>query len=134
MVPVAVTLDDATRELLDGRNFATVATLGPDGAPHTSVIWIDRDGDALVFSTLANRQKARNLARDPRVSVSVFDLANPYRTVEIRGRAELIEDPDRSLSYQVTHKYLGVDPPTDPPGDRRLIVRLVPEKVITFSA
>ena len=110
-----------------------MATLGPHGEPHTSVIWVDRDGDALVFSTLAGRQKAHNLARDPRLSVTVFDPANPYHTVEIRGTAELIEDPDRALSQRVTHKYLGTDPPADPPGDRRLIVRVHPEKIITLS-
>jgi PPOX class probable F420-dependent enzyme len=130
---VTVTLDAATRRLLDGQVLAMVATLGPRGEPHSSVIWVDRDGDALVFSTLAGRQKARNLARDPRLSVTVFNPANPYHTVEIRGVAELIEDPDRTLSYRVTHKYLGTDPPADPPDDRRLIVRVRPERIITLS-
>jgi PPOX class probable F420-dependent enzyme len=130
---VTAILDAATRNLLDARTFATLATLGPHGEPHTSVIWVDRDGDTLVFSTLAGRQKARNLARDPRLSVTLFDLADPYHTVEIRGVADLIEDPDRALSYRVTHKYLGMDPPADPPGDRRLIVRVRPEKIITLS-
>src|SRR4051794_16135368 len=130
---MTVVLDAATRNLLDGQPFATVATPGPRGEPHTSVIWVDRDGDALVFSTLAGRQKARNLARDPRLSVSLFDLANPYHTVEIRGVADLIEDPERALSHRVTHKYLGTNPPPDPEGDRRLIVRVRPEKIITLS-
>jgi PPOX class probable F420-dependent enzyme len=130
---MTVVLDAATLNLLEARTFATVATLGPGGEPHTSVIWVDRDGDALVFSTLAGRQKARNLARDARLSVTLFDLANPYHTVEIRGVADLLEDPDRALSQRVTHKYLGTDPPADPPGDRRLIVRLRPEKIITLS-
>jgi PPOX class probable F420-dependent enzyme len=130
---VTVILDAATRKLLDARSFATVATLGPNGEPHTSVIWVDRDGDTPVFSTLAGRQKARNLARDPRLSMTLFDLTNPYHTVEIRGVADLIEDPDRALSYRVTHKYLGTDPPADPPGHRRLIVRVHPEKIITLS-
>jgi PPOX class probable F420-dependent enzyme len=110
-----------------------VATLGPRGEPHTSVIWVDREGETLVFSTLAGRQKARNLTRDPRLSVTVFDPADPYHTVEIRGTAELIEDPDRTLSRRVTQKYLGIDPPADPPGDRRLIVRVHPERIITLS-
>jgi PPOX class probable F420-dependent enzyme len=90
------TFNAATRKLSDARSFAAVATLGPRGEPHTSLVWIDRDGEALVFSTLAGRQKARNLARDPRLSVTLFDLANPYHTVEIRRVAELLEDPARS--------------------------------------
>jgi PPOX class probable F420-dependent enzyme len=62
---VAVTFNEATRRLLDGGNFATVATINPDGGPHSSVVWFLREGDALL-STTAARQKARNLARDPR--------------------------------------------------------------------
>lgn len=62
-------LDEAVRRILDGRNFATVATLKPDGSPQASVVWIRRDGDTVLFSTTAGRQKARNLTADPRISV-----------------------------------------------------------------
>jgi PPOX class probable F420-dependent enzyme len=127
---VAVTFNDRARELLDGKNFATVATLNPDGAPHTSVVWIARDGDTVVFSVTGDRQKARNLDRDPRVSITVYDLANPYVAVDIRGRAELIDDPDRVLPNQLSHKYLGQDWPPEPENVRRLIVRVTPEKVV----
>jgi PPOX class probable F420-dependent enzyme len=75
-----VTFNDQTRALLDAKNFATVATLSPDGSPQTSVVWIKHDGDRVLFSTTAARRKARNLARDPRVPVSIFDLENPYRS------------------------------------------------------
>jgi PPOX class probable F420-dependent enzyme len=128
-----VVFDEATRELLDGKNFATVATLMPDGAPHTSVVWFGREGDTVVFSTLAGRRKARNLARDPRVSVSIVDAANPYRAVDIRGRAELVDDPERALGQRLTQAYLGQDAPPDPPGARRLIVRIHPERVTRFG-
>jgi len=56
---VAVVFDEATRELLDGKNFATVATLNPDGGPQTSVVWILREGDTVVFSTTRARRKTR---------------------------------------------------------------------------
>jgi PPOX class probable F420-dependent enzyme len=127
-------LDDFARALIDGHNFATVATLNRDGGPQTSVVWIDRDGDAVVFSITDDKQKARNLARDPRISLTVFDRENPYRSVEVRGTAELIDDPKRELSYRLTHKYLGQDPPPDPPGSNRLIVRVTPERVVPFAA
>lgn len=130
---MAISFDEGTRELLDGKNFATVATLNPDGAPHTSVIWIGRDGDSVVFSTLAGRLKARNLARDPRISLSVFDIANPYRTVDIRGTAELIADPEKSLSRELSHKYVGTDPPNESDEEKRLIVRVTPQKISGFS-
>jgi PPOX class probable F420-dependent enzyme len=134
VVVVAVELGTVARELLDGKNFATLATLGPAGDPQSSVVWVARDGDAVLFSTTAHRQKARNLARDARVSVSVFDLENPYRSVEIRGTAELIADPDKALPLQLSHKYLGIDPPNESADEQRLIIRVTPDKVITFAA
>jgi PPOX class probable F420-dependent enzyme len=131
---VSVTLNDAARRLLDGRNFATVATLGPNGQPHSSVVWVDRDGDTVVFSLTADKQKARNMTRDPRVSVSVFDLHNPYNSVEIRGTAELVEDPGRSLPERLSQKYLGESPPPEPAHIVRLVARITPNKVNDFSA
>ena len=130
---MAAAFDEATRDLLDGRNFATVATVNPDGGPQTSVVWILREGDTVAFSTTAGRRKARNLARDPRISVSVFDTANPYHSVEIRGTAELVEDTGKSLPKALSRKYLGEDPPPEPDGVVRLIVRVTPDKVNIFS-
>lgn len=120
--------------LLDGNNFAVVATLGPGGSPQTSIVWVKRDGDAVLFTTTSYRQKSRNIARDGRVSITVIDGENPYHSVEVRGVAELIPDPEKRLSFELTHKYLGVDPPADREGEERYIVRVVPERVITFSA
>ena len=130
---MAAAFDEATRDLLDGRNFATVATVNPDGGPQTSVVWILREGDTVAFSTTAGRRKARNLARDPRISVSVFDTGNPYHSVEIRGTAELVEDTGRSLPKALSRKYLGEDPPPEPDEVVRLIVRVTPDKVNIFS-
>lgn len=125
--------NEETRKLLDGRNFATVATLNRDGGPQTSVVWIVREGDTVLFSTTAERQKARNLARDPRVSLTVFDTANPYRSIDIRGTVELIDDPEKSLPRELSQKYLGEDPPAEPEEVLRLIVRVTPQKVTGFS-
>jgi PPOX class probable F420-dependent enzyme len=98
------------------------------------VVWVTREGDEVLISVLARRRKARNVARDPRVSVTVYDLANPYESVEIRGSAELVDDPERSLAVALARKYLGVDPEPEPPEDPRLIVRVVPERVVNFRA
>ena len=126
-------LDDRVKGLLDGRPFAVLATLNPDGTPQTSVIWVAREGDVLIFTTHDQRRKARNLRRDPRASVTVFAADDPYRTADIRGRVELADDPDRHLSFELTRRYLGQDPPPDPPGSHRLIGRLTPEHVTGFS-
>jgi PPOX class probable F420-dependent enzyme len=131
---VPATLSDAARRLLDERNFATVATVGPSGQPHSSVVWVDHDGDTVVFSLTADKQKARNMARDPRVSVSVFDLRNPYHSVEIRGTAELVEDSGKSLPERLSQKYLGESAPPEPAHIVRLVARITPNKVNEFSA
>ncbi|GHC45872.1 PPOX class F420-dependent oxidoreductase [Streptomyces cinnamoneus] len=132
-LPAPVALDAAVKELIDGRNFAVVATLNPDGGPQTSVVWVGRQRDAVVFSTTAGRQKARNLVRDPRISLTVYDRANPYRSVEIRGTAELLPDPDKALPRELSQRYLGEDPPAEPADVVRLIVRITAEKVIAIS-
>ncbi|MEV7285867.1 PPOX class F420-dependent oxidoreductase [Streptomyces sp. NPDC093252] len=128
-----VTFADSVRALLDGKNFASVATIGPDGAPQNSVVWIKREGDTILFSSIDNRQKVRNLRRDPRISVSVYDLANPYDSVEIRGTAEILPDEGKRLPRELSQKYLGIDPPAEKDDEVRVIVRVVPHKIIGFS-
>ncbi|HEY8986600.1 MAG TPA: PPOX class F420-dependent oxidoreductase [Streptomyces sp.] len=131
---MTISFDDSVRALLDGKNFASVATLGPDGAPHNSVVWMKREGDTVLFSSVDDRQKIRNLRRDPRVSLTVFDLANPYTSVEIRGAAEILPDPDKRLPHDLAHKYLGIDPPGENEDEVRVVVRVLPTKIVGFSA
>ncbi|MFF3486128.1 PPOX class F420-dependent oxidoreductase [Streptomyces sp. NPDC002701] len=131
---MTTSFDDSVRTLLDGKNFASVATLGPGGAPQNSVVWIKREGDTVLFSSTEGRQKVRNLRRDPRVSLSVFDLADPYTSVEIRGTGEIVPDEGKRLPYELSHKYLGVDPPAEKDDEVRVIIRVLPERVIGFSA
>jgi PPOX class probable F420-dependent enzyme len=126
---MALALSADVRALIDGPNFATVATLDPDGWPQTSVVWIGLDDDALVFSATEDRRKVRNLRRDPRVAVSITDATNPYRHTQLRGTVTLIPDPDKTLPKALCHKYLGEDPPSEGPEVERVIVRLQVEKV-----
>ncbi|MEV0221254.1 PPOX class F420-dependent oxidoreductase [Streptomyces sp. NPDC050704] len=131
---MTISFGDSVRALLDGKNFASVATLGPDGAPQNSVVWIKREGDTVLFSSTDGRQKVRNLRRDPRISLSVFDLANPYTSVEIRGTAELLPDEGKRFAHELSHKYLGIDPPAEKEDRVRVIIRVVPERIVGFSA
>ena len=128
-----VPFTDSVRALLDGKNFASVATLGPDGAPQNSVVWIKREGDTVLFSSTDGRQKVRNLRRDPRVSLSVFDLADPYTSVEIRGTAEILPYENKRLPYELSHKYLGIDPPAEKDDEVRVIIRVTPHRIVGFS-
>jgi len=125
---MAIPLSDATLRLVDGKNYAVLATVNPDGSPQTSVVWVGRDGDDLLFSTVEGRVKHRNMRRDPRVSVTVIDWSDPENYVELRGRVSMTPDHGRRLDTQLSWKYDGRDPGQDRPGAVRVVVRMVVEK------
>jgi PPOX class probable F420-dependent enzyme len=130
---VGIPLSDAAIALLDGRNFAVLATVNPDGSPQTSVMWIGRDGNDLLFSTVEGRRKYRNMLRDPRVSVTVLDSANPYNYAELRGRVTITPDPGKVLNKQLSWKYDGKDPEDDRPGAVRVVVRVTVGKAAGYA-
>lgn len=133
--PHGIALSAATRRLLDGRNYAVLATINPDGSPHTSAMWIGRDGDELLFSTLDGRVKHRNMVRDPRVSVTVLESADPENYVELRGRVvSVTPDADRQFDTSLSWKYQGKDPDPDQPGAVRVVVRVRVEKAAGYAA
>ncbi|GAA1669002.1 PPOX class F420-dependent oxidoreductase [Fodinicola feengrottensis] len=124
-------LDEVARELVDGRNVATLATVNPDGQPQLSIVFVKREDDVVIFSTLAGRQKTRNMLRDPRVTVLIVNPAGGY--VEIRGAVEIVDDPEKLLPKEMYAKYMGgVEPPPEPEVER-VIVRVKPAKVVRFS-
>ena len=131
---MGIPLNDATLRLLDGKNYAVLATVNPDGSPQTSVIWVGRDGGDVLFSTVEGRKKHRNMVRDPRVSISVIDWADPENYIELRGRVSMTPDVGRRLDTQLSWKYDGKDPGEDRPGAVRVVVRLVVEKVTGHAA
>jgi PPOX class probable F420-dependent enzyme len=102
-------LPDDLRALLEGRNFAHVATVLPDGSPHSVPVWIGVQGDALEFFTQPASRKARNLEADPRVALSIVDGANPYRMGQVRGHVvERIEGEDAlAIIDGLSEKYTG---------------------------
>jgi PPOX class probable F420-dependent enzyme len=128
---VDITLNEAARDVLDGPHFAMLATSNHDGRPQSSVIFVKRDGDKVVFSTIKGRLKTRNMARDPRVSLLVVDKAKG-RYVEIRGSVEITDDPEKRLLYAMYDTYMGGMPPPPEPDAERVIVRVTPEKVYQF--
>jgi PPOX class probable F420-dependent enzyme len=131
---MAFTLNDEIRRLLDGRHFAAMATINPDGGPQTSAMWVGRDGDDVLFSTLAGRRKHRNLLRDPRVSVTILDSDDPYNYVELRGTVTFTEDVGRRFDTALSQAYDGKDPDPDPPEAVRLIGRIVVAKATGYAA
>jgi PPOX class probable F420-dependent enzyme len=111
-----------------------VATLNPDGAPQTSVVWVKRDGDTVLFSTTRGRRKELNLSRDPRTSLTVFDSVDAYKYVEIRGTVEITEEGGRALIDELSHKYYGKDFRVETDDVVRVVVRVVPDRVTGYAA
>ncbi len=116
----------------DKLGFAQVATIQPDGQPQLSPVWYSWDGERIQFSTVKGRQKHLNLARDARITFAVLDPDDPYRYLEIRGRASIEDDPDSSLIHALEKRYRGRDRFTgDGPGTERVIVRISVDHVVT---
>jgi PPOX class probable F420-dependent enzyme len=118
------------RDLLDAP-VAALATIGPDGRPQvTAVAFLhDKDDDLVKVSLNDSRQKTKNLRRDPNATLFILDPATPYRTLEIRARAELVPDPDFAFAAVAGTKYDADFHDRDLPGETRSIVTLHPVKV-----
>jgi PPOX class probable F420-dependent enzyme len=116
--------------ILNARHFATVATVMPDGSPEATVVWIETDGQFIYFNTAFPRLKARNLERDPRVAIVVFDPAHPYRDVlAIRGRAELILEGANEHIEKLARLYTRRAFKGFRPDQTRVIVKVTPERI-----
>jgi PPOX class probable F420-dependent enzyme len=124
-------LTDAQVALLRGQNFGVVATLKPDGSPQTSVVWIDTDGEHVIFNTRNDRAKGKHLRRDPRVSVTVFDADRAYRYFEVEGTAELEVDGANDHIHELSRKYNdGKDFHTP---ENRVIVKVTPRRIFDYQ-
>lgn len=121
-------IPDSHRDLLDAR-FATLANVGEDGYPQLSEVWFLAQNDQIALSLNTTRQKLKNMATEPACTLLILDLANPYRYVEIRGTAVVEPDADLEFARQVGAKYDVDLREQDVPGDRRVIVRIVPIRI-----
>ena len=128
-------LEEGVRRLAKEPNFAALTTLLPDGQPMTHIMWVDCDDEHVLINTETHRQKARNIRRDPRVTVTIWDAADPYRYAEVRGEvtetvggAEAREHID-SLSMKYNgHEY------RNQIVSERLLVRIKPVRQLLRKA
>ncbi|GHH70310.1 PPOX class F420-dependent oxidoreductase [Kitasatospora indigofera] len=128
---MAAQLSDRAKAVIDGKAFAVIATVQPDGSPQASVVWIKRDGDDLLFSTVEGRRKHLNLLKDPRISLVVYPTDDPYSYVEVRGEVTFSHEGGRELIDELELKYRGkARYAYDTPDAVRVVVRLTPRKVI----
>ena len=135
---MTATLGAAARKIIDAPNPAVLATVNPDGSPQTSVVWVRRDGNDLLVSSAAGRRKDQNLARDPRVSMTVYDQADPLQYVEVRGLASISEDPGRQLAVSLAEEYEGPGAGQEylelPPEVIRIVIRITPQRIVGSAA
>ena len=126
-------LDEDVIRLARGKNLATVVTLMPSGQPQALLTWVDTDGEHVLVNTEPQRQRARNVARDPRVTVLIRSEDNPYDWAEVRGHVveTVTGDEARRHIDELARKYTGKDyaPPVGPRG--RVILKITPDKVNT---
>jgi PPOX class probable F420-dependent enzyme len=105
---MAIPLADNVKQLVDRANFAHLATLMEDGSPHSTPVWVGREGDRIIVGTSGNSLKARNTRRDPRVALSMVDFQDPYRELQLRGRViEHRPDPELKLLDAISMRYVG---------------------------
>ena len=121
------------RALCEGANQAHVATLLPDGSPHSVPVWVGVEGECVAFLTSPDSRKARNIERDPRVCVSITDAENPFAMAQVRRR--VVERREDDVAWEVidriSRKYTGGPYPlrTD-----RALYLIEPEHALAWAA
>jgi PPOX class probable F420-dependent enzyme len=102
-------LDDTITTWAQGKNFAVLTTLGDEGAPMAQPMWVDADDTHVLINTEVHRKKFRNIQEDPRVAVTIMDMANPYDYLEVRGEVVDTVTGPAALDHinQLAGKYLG---------------------------
>ena len=123
---MAVVLSEKARALIARPVLASLATLNPDGSPQITPLWVDLEGDDVVFNTAQGRKKARNLERDARVAVTVIDPDDAYNVVAFQGTVtDVTTDGADAHIDALAKKYLGVDSyPMRREGEVRITVRV----------
>jgi PPOX class probable F420-dependent enzyme len=121
------------RDLLDGQ-VAALATIGRNGFPHVTEVWFLHDDGELKISLNTARLKTRNLRARPECSLFLLDLSNPYRYMDVRGRARIEPDDDYAFADRFGLKYGGADlREHDGPGESRVIVTIEPANVFAVN-
>ncbi len=122
-------------DLFEKQAFGNLGTLMKDGSPQVTPVWVDYDGKHVRFNSAKGRVKDKNVRRDPRVSISLQDPANPYRYLEIRGRVvEITEKSADDHINKLSQKYLGKPVyPYRQPGEVRVTYKIEPQKISSMG-
>jgi len=123
-------LTEQHREFLANPFVGTATTLRSDGSPHNTVVWVDVEGDVVLFNTAEGRAKPKHLRHDPRVALTVVDPQNSHRWISVSGRAELTHDGADAQIDKLAKKYIDKDVyPWHNPDEPRVKVRIVPDRI-----
>lgn len=122
-------LDPTVKSLAQGKNFAALTTLLPSGQPQTQIMWVHADDDFVLINTEIHRQKFKNVERDPRATVTIFDAANPYHYAEVRGRVvEVVRgEAARASIDELSAKYTG-GPYANEIQSERVLLKIAPDR------
>ena len=131
---MAVTLPQSVKTLLSDKAFGHVVTLNSDGKPQVTMVWMDVDGDEVLFNTADGRKKPQNLRRDPRVIVSVQSRNDPQAYAIFHGKARITEEGADAHIDKLAKRFLGADTyPYRQPGEKRLLVRISVDRIGGFG-
>ena len=129
-----VTLPQSLKTLLSDKAFGHVVTLNSDGKPQLTMVWMDVDGDEVVFNTAEGRLKTQNLRKDPRIIVSVQDRNDPQAYAVFHGKARITETGADENIDKLAKRFMGVDKyPFRQPGEKRVLVRISVDRIGGFG-
>jgi PPOX class probable F420-dependent enzyme len=127
---MAIKLPPSVKKILEDKAYGHVVTTNADGNPQVTMVWMDVEGDDVLFNTAEGRLKPKNLRRDPRVVVSVQDRNDPQSHMVIHGKASVSEAGADPHIDKLAKRFLGADKyPFRRPGEKRLLVRITVDRI-----
>src|SRR5947207_7797766 len=126
---MSISIPQPVRTLLENKAYGHVITSTVSGQPRVTMVWMDVDGDEVLFNTAEGRKKLQDLRRDPRVIVSVQDPKTPQAYAVFHGKARITEAGARAHIDKLAKRFLGADKYPGPPTESRVIVRISVERI-----
>ena len=131
---MAIKLPDSAKKLLQDKAYGHIVTVGANGRPQVTMVWVDAEGDEVLFNTAEGRKKQQNLRRDPKVVISVQDRNNPQAYLLVHGTASITETGADAHIDKLTKRFLGIDKyPYRQPGEKRVVVRVAVDRLGGFA-
>lgn len=132
-MPIA--LPESVKKVLQDKAYGHVITFGPNGRPQVTMVWIDVEGDEVLFTTAEGRKKPQNLRRDPRIIISAQNPNDPQSYIVLHGTATITEAGAEAQNDKLAKRFLGLDKyPFRKPGETRLMVRVKVDRIGGFAS